>query len=251
MSVLNKWRVYCTTESRYNHIWLENGVSAPSNCPVNTAHAINNSLTRIVDTSSPTSVTISQEIVSTGGNYAYATEAFTALANQTTMYEFSFPINISIMDTSFVATNENVGDSWSWIISPDTLIGVLTSSIEVGDTELDVSSGVFTFVKVGFYVTIDDGITSEELGRVLAVDSDGGTITVEKAASNSFAVGSNIKMSIYFTKDGELGHPWLYQYGVSKIRSSHVPANTLLRVLYTNKSPTVDKRIVVSMEYLY
>ncbi|ARR74927.1 hypothetical protein SAGO17_0007 [Mimivirus AB-566-O17] len=47
MSTLNRYRIYCTTETVYTYVWDE---STPTVCPNNNGHSIDSSLTTIIDT---------------------------------------------------------------------------------------------------------------------------------------------------------------------------------------------------------
>jgi hypothetical protein len=250
---LYKWKIYCVTDSTYEYIWLDENQPEPTTCPTNTAHTIDATQTSIVETRAPDIVNINQEDTLTGQNYAWNTQSFTALANQTTSYTFSFPFNISVLEAQFISAEENRGDSWSWVIAPNTTIGALTGNVSVDDTVINVSPTVTANIKVGFYVNLFDGVNTEELGRVLAIDSDAGTITVETASTQAFSALSPtyVRMNIYFMKDAVFGHPWNLIYGEGKIKSSFVPANTLVQVDYTNNSPSTDKVITCSLEILY
>ena len=252
-STLYKWRVYCETEASYVYWWLTENQSAPTTCSNNSAHTITSGLTQIVDTRKTDAITIRQEDVPTGERYFFSTQQFTALANQTTTYSFSYPINISLLETQFVSSAENTGDSWSWVIFENTTIGAITSDVSVSDTVINVSSTVTSSIDIGFYASLFDGTNTADLGMVVAKDATAGTITVQTPSTHSFstATPTYVRMSIYFCKDMEFGHPWLIDYGGSKIKTSSVPANTVIKVYYTNNHETLDKRIVVYLEYMY
>ena len=59
-----KYRVYCNTEAKNVFTWAE---SAPTTCPNNTAHTINNNSISIVDKIVSNEVKIQAESVPTGG----------------------------------------------------------------------------------------------------------------------------------------------------------------------------------------
>lgn len=251
--ILYKWRVYCATDSKYEYIWLDETQAEPTTCPVNTAHTITAAQTSIIDTRVPDVVNIKQEDVATGENYMWDTKAFDALPNQISTMTITYPIPVSVIEARFVPADENKGDVWSWVIAPDTTVGALTQNVAVSDTVIHVSSTVTDNIKIGFYANLFDGANTEELGRVVAMDGAAGTITVETASTQAFsaATPTYVRMNIYFLKDVEIGHPWQTIYGEGKIKSSHVPANTPVRVSYDNKSTTVTKRIVCEIELMY
>jgi hypothetical protein len=232
---------------------LDENQAAPTTCPNNSAHTITSSLTQIVQTRESDAVTINQEDTPTAGRFFFDTKQFTALANQTTSFSFSYPMTISLLDAQFVSAAENTGDTWSWVIYENTTVGAITSDVAISDTVINVSSTVLDNVDIGFYVNLFDGVNTEQLNRVVAKDSIAGTITVETASSQAFAAATPtyVRMSVYFCKDMEFGHPWNVIFGDGKIRTTTVPANTSIKVDYTNNHASDDKRIVVYIEYMY
>lgn len=46
---LEKYRIWCSTDSQWEYIWKEEGEAAPTACPTNTAHTIDSNLTAIID----------------------------------------------------------------------------------------------------------------------------------------------------------------------------------------------------------
>jgi len=250
---LYKYRVYCTVEAVFKYVWLDASVGAPTVCPTNTAHAITTSQTRIVEVRNPTTVSIEQESGQTGQNYRWDSISFDALANTTTLYTFSYPHDVSVLSALMITGEENREDVVSWRISPDTIVGVIISAVSATDTVINVSSTVTDNIKVGFTATLFDGVNTDVLGSVLQVDGDAGTITVETGAVNAFSAASPtyVRMDIYFLKNVEIGHPGRLTIGDSKIKSSFVPANTVVEAAYTNNHLTDDKRYVAYVEIMY
>lgn len=50
MTTMNKYRIFCTTEGLFHHVWKEEGEAAPTLCPVDSAHTINSAKTSIETT---------------------------------------------------------------------------------------------------------------------------------------------------------------------------------------------------------
>ena len=202
-------------------------------------------MTQIIDEREPLTVEIKQETVPTGQHYKYDTQAFDALAGQVTAHSFSYPISVS--------AEENTGDTWSWVIAPNTVVGALTSDVATTDTVISCSQTVIDNVQVGFFVDLFDGVNTDDLGEVLSKDTGANTLTISTAATQQFLASSPtyVRMSIYFLKDSEFGHPWRLVYGEGKIKSSYVPANTVIKVSYNNIHPTLDKRVVCAIELMY
>lgn len=252
-TILYKWRIWCDDESAYVFRWLEAGDGEPTTCPNNSSHTISSGLNRIVEIRNPDEVVIKQELVATGGHYQWVSKAFDAIANSTTTHSFSYPLDVNVIQATFIAAQENVGDVWTWALNPNTTIGSLTSNASIGDTVLNVSSTVTENAKVGYNITLTDGTNTNDLGQVVSIDSVNGTITTENATTNAFdfTTPTFVQVTVYFCKDMEFGHPWILEYGSAKITSTFLPANTNIVITYTNNHPTQDKRIVVYIEVMY
>ena len=250
---LYKYRVFCNDENAFQYWWLDENQPEPTTCPNDSGHTINTALTKIVGVRDPEEIQIKQEVIPTGQNYQWDTQAFDALANSTSTHTFSYDIDVSVLEAQFISATIHKGDKWSWVIAENTTVGALTADVSISDTVLNVSSTVVENIKVGFYINLFDGVNTEDLGRVTAVDTDASTVTVSTASTQAFAAATPtfVQMSIYFMKDVEIGEPWMYIYGEGKIQSSYVPAGTTVKVIYTNMSPTVDKRIVCNLELMY
>lgn len=117
---------------------------------------------------------------------------------------------------------------------------------------LHVSQTVLDNIARGFYVTLDDGIHTDNLGRVTAVNKTDGTIVVENAASQNFSSASPtyVKVTVRPIDNLELVSSMVYNVGESKIGGLHIPANQIVRISYTNNSSS-QKQFVFSYEYLY
>jgi hypothetical protein len=250
---LYKWRVYCVDEGGYQYWWLDENHPAPDKCPNDSSHTIDPSLTKIVDVRDSEVFQIKQEATPTGQNYQWKTQSFTALAGQTTIYRFSYPINISVLEAQYVSSEENRGDSWTWKISPDTIIGNITNFVNPGDTVIPVTSTVTDNILEGFGFSLFDGVNMEDLGVITAIDKVNGTVTVSVPTARSWSplTPTYAVMNIYFVQNGGFGHPWLMIFGEGKIIGSYVPANTVVQVEYTNNDPTLDKEITVYLEVMY
>jgi hypothetical protein len=50
MADLYKYRIKCTTDDKYEYVWLDDAATAPTTCPIDTGHAVDVSSVSIVDT---------------------------------------------------------------------------------------------------------------------------------------------------------------------------------------------------------
>jgi hypothetical protein len=249
MTTLYYWRVWCTTDSAYKYTWAE---EEPTTCPENIAHSVDSSKTTILDIVDPGVVKIQEENTPTGGNFKTETRKMSVTANSTDTADYTFDIPIAVYSIYFITTSDHEGDELKLAIAPDTTIGVITSDVNSAETEISVNSTVTDNTEVGFNVKITDGTNTDDLGRVLAIDKTNGTITVQTATTNSFlaATPTYIQQTLCRVENYEIGPPWEYSIGASKIGGSYVPANTVVRVIYTNNGNT-DIDIVFRLEYTF
>jgi hypothetical protein len=107
-------------------------------------------------------------------------------------------------------------------------------------------------VYVGYYITLYDGVNTNNLGRIIGIDLVNNILTVETATANAFAAATPtyVQISIRPIDTFEFGPPMSYVFGVKKIGGSYLPANTVVNVNYLNNSDT-QKTLVIGYEYLY
>lgn len=75
-NIIYKYRVWCSTENKWEYIWLEDTQSAPTSCPTNVAHTIDSNKTTIVSSSnvdpqtdSDNAIMSRQKIAKSGHHY--------------------------------------------------------------------------------------------------------------------------------------------------------------------------------------
>ena len=249
MTTVYYWRIKCETDNKYEYIWAE---ETPDKCPTNTAHTINTGTIASIDKREPNLMEIKEESVSTGGHFQCITKTINTDASSTSTSNYTWPHPISVLAVYLVTTSVHEGDVVDLTVAPDTTIGVLTADASIGATTLTVSQTVIDNTAVGFWLKLNDGVNQDDLGRVLSVDVVAKTITVENALTHNFATAtpSYLIQTVYMMKDYEIGPPWEYVVGESKIGGSYVPANTNIRVVYTNNG-LVSKKLVAKIEFLY
>lgn len=117
--------------------------------------------------------------------------------------------------------------------------------------KIRVSSTVIAITQLGYYLTLADGTNTDDLGRVLHKTVD--SVFVEKAPMNEYLASTPtvVKQTIWLLNGYEFGPGWSYLIGDSKIGGSYVPADTLVRLEYTNNGILGDRTLVGALEYLY
>lgn len=250
-ATIYKYKMYCQTEAKNVYTWSE---TVPTTCPNDTAHTINASSVSVVDERGPDSVTIKEETIATGGHYKAETQTINIAAGPDvdTLITHSWPFPVSVLAINFTTSSAHEDDLISVYAPHNSIVGAITADVSPTDTGISVSQTVIDNIAVGFYVTLFDGVTTNELGRVIAVDNVNNELTIETAATDSFAATTPtyVMMSVCQFKDFELGLPWRYEVGLSKIGGSYLPANVQAKMIYTNKSGAA-KKLVIDFEYLY
>jgi len=119
--------------------------------------------------------------------------------------------------------------------------------------ELNVSQTVIDTAAIGFCIKLDDLVNTDDVGRVISVNTENKKIYVEMNPANSYLVSTPtyVKNTAYAIKDFELGDAWEYNIGESKIGGTHIPTDVKIELSYENKSVDTDKKFIERVEYLY
>lgn len=229
------YRVYCTTEAGYVYKW---DTVEPTTCPNNNGHSINSSLTTIVETISTS--TIKAEENSDGyfetGHIVMNIPSGTPGA--TTEHDVTWPMDVMLWRTLVTPTSDMIGDIISVVAAPETTIGVVTSTVNIGETVLIVNSTVLTNIQRGFRVNLWDGVNKNVLGRCTAKDVNAGTITVETGTTNTFASESAVQIGVFTLKDINITDTATIDIGTKGFKGKTITSGTKMRVHYTNNSGT-------------
>ena len=232
---VNQYRVYCTVEADYFYVW---DTVEPTTCPNNNTHAINASLTTIISTVS-TSIVTAQE---NSDGYFETSHVVMDIPSGTpgalSEHDVSWPMDVLLWRTLITPTSDMIGDTISVVASPETTIGVLTAPVAIGATTFNVNSTVTDNIWRGFLVNIFDGVNKDFLGRCIAVDKIGGTITVETPTVNAFAAGSAVQIGVFTLKDIYISNTNTVDIGLKGFKGKSLTAGTILRVRYINNSGT-------------
>jgi hypothetical protein len=121
------------------------------------------------------------------------------------------------------------------------------------DTILTVSSTVLDYTKKGFFMTLTDGVNTANIGYAHNINAGANTITVNGGSQYSFSAASPtyVQISIMYMDHVEFGPSIKLDIGSTKIGTSYVPANTVIRAVYENKHPTDEKTLISYIEFLY
>lgn len=190
----------------------------------------------------------------TGGHFKAHTLAITVPGSVGVhTQDFSYPYNISVLSVEFVGKAENDGDTFSVCFAPDTIVGAITSDVSATDTVINVQDSVIANSFVGMKVNITDLTNVDDLGYILEIDKNAGTITVSTAATQAFAAATPtyVRIAVESVKDVVIDAVTApIQVGGSKIGGSFLAANTIIRLHYDNKDG-VAKDFHAILEFLY
>jgi len=146
MTTVNKYRMYCNTESAEKFCWSE---TEPTYCPTNTAHSVDSSKTRIVQTLEEKTFTVDEGKNSLGGYYRIQGEKI-------------------VMPTNHV------------------ILGQTTGSISIGGKVIDVEQTVINTISLDNWIGLNDGTTSGLIGKVICIDNTNNQLTVGGSTGSGY-----------------------------------------------------------------
>jgi hypothetical protein len=244
---LFRWRVNCTVHGN-QYIWDAN---KPTTCPLNNTDTINPDLTIIIDKREQNVVSIREENGSTGGHFKTESKVLVSEPNSTVTLDVTWAYPISVLEAYFVPTQDNLDDELEILVGPNTTIGVIMQPLTIGATSCVVSSTVLTYLCIGYRLCITNGVTMDHVGLVISINPVTSTVSFETATTNSYDAGAFVQMTIALVENYVIGpHNVRYIIGEGKIGGSYVPANTIARLQYINKS-NVSKKFYGYIEYIY
>lgn len=171
-------------------------------------------------------------------------------------HDLSWPMDVYIWRTIFVPSASNVGDSLYVTIDPDRIIGDLTASAAIGDTELIVSSTVFTFPYLvkGVLCKLTDPLNPGNINipsRIIGFDKDSFKIKLEHPLTAPLGLGTFVIVNMVLV-DTLLISQTIYPYitGAKGFSANRIPPNAIMRFFYTNGDGSA-KTLNIDFEYNY
>jgi uncharacterized protein (DUF1499 family) len=244
---INNYRLLCNTEDKQVYTW---DVSPPICCPNNNTHLIDTNSITIVDNINSTAVNIIQNTDNVGDNYRVESFPINVPAGQTVISNYKWPYNISVLTINWTSDITNIGDQLDCYVAPNTVIGAITSNINVGDTVFNVSPTVIKNLQIGYMVTIINGNSNIELGECVSINSVTNQIKCTQIPNAPMPVGSYVAMTIHNVKNVILSLPDQIRLANKHLQTTFLPAGIVVRIIYKNNSNT-DKKFVPFVEYLY
>ena len=232
------WRIFCQDEEIFIKV---SSPTQPTLCPNNSGHTLD--VNRIVKiTEEVTKSVIVQEEIATGGHYRAESKKITIAANSTQDFDYSWKYNISFLTVKLNCGTINDSDILNTYIAPNTTVAGLTTVCNIGDAVLNVNNAAY--VQVGYLITVGTDLLGECISKTAT------TVTLETPSTVSKAAGSPVKITVCNIKNFVLKGNVSYELGAKKITTSYIPANTTIRISYTNNGG-VACDFFYMFEYLY
>ena len=257
--VYRRYEYKCITTGKIIKEWRD---EAPTVCLENPAHTLDLTTLKVIDVKEVNDIITTSDQGATQGIYkstTFVVDVTNPTADSITTADYSFPYPIKALSVSLTPGTANIGDKVSLIVASNTpcwavvgnpALGKITQAVNVSDTVLTVDKGVIAAIQVGHKVTLQNGSTTEDLGRCTAINNINGTITVENAATQSFAANTtNVLFSIIKFENIEIFGAYKIDLGTTITGGSYIPANVVGRIFYKNVSGGT-KRFGIILEWL-
>lgn len=242
-----KYRLYCNTDNKYEYVWSD---TEPQACPINNTHSIDLSTISIIQIVEQTAVNIVQEVVPTGGHYRTESKKLDIPGNATEEFTFIWPYPISVLTMTLYSGDSNENDVINTYVAPDTTIGIATQNVAIGETVLHVNNTVTSNIGLGYRVNIATNNSSIFVGECIGIDKANGTITLDTPLEQAVNVGDYIQMCVNNIKNFVLKGNTKYELARKTIGASYIPENTIVKLVYENKSAD-PKTFFFAYEILY
>ena len=242
------YKVFCNTDNRWEYSW---NATVPTTCPVNSGHDIN------ADTIEDVTSRLDYYNRDTGqpreGHYMVEDYEFSipsGTPGDITSHDHVADDDILLWLTTYDGTAETMGDSFDVIVNPDTTIGGLTAPASISDTTVSVSSTVIQNIVRGMYVTLDDGVNTQNIGKVNGIDRINSAIDFTDPLTFNFAPGTLVKINVYMARNIHIISLNTSPYGQKGLQGSFVPKGTTLRMFYKNNDGAA-KTFIWKIGYYY
>ena len=165
-----------------------------------------------------------------------------------------WPYDIILISGTVYVTSEMVGDSLELLITPNTLIGSLDSSLSVGDTSCYVSDSALANAGYGDYLNI---YTEEEdshgvlISRIKEVVPEENKVVflepTDVSANAGTLLSKTIKMlpHVYFANESNI------DIGKNITSGLRLSSGASIHIHYYTESTDLPKKAAFFLEYLY
>lgn len=210
MTDINRYRVYCNTESQDVYVW---GAAAPTACPNNITHSINTNTITIIQGVSNRKVQIQEEdpgvLEPTSGRFRSQGFQITS-SSQEEHLEFSWCYPVSALNIKFTSKSKHVGDIVDCNITPAEFLAYTDDSGTIGATSLKLDEVNIANVNINddIYIVYPEDSYTQSLGKVTAKDTNTNiitfTIALERLVEKNYYMSRRKKVG-YLTTNKQIG----------------------------------------------
>ena len=250
MTTIYNYKLFCQTENTWVTKWDTVG---PTVCPCDPSHTIIPDSVAVIKTICENYVTLKDD---TPGYFQISSVVIDVPASgigSVYTHDVSYQFDMQLSKINYIPINESVNDILSIIIGPDDSISHLSADGNIGDTTLNLDSSIFSenIIVKGCNLKITDNTTTQDLGKITAIDPINYTIIVENALTTSFNVGSEILLNLYLAENFTIPYAGLNIPISNKLFATKIIGpNTNIRFLYQNENG-LAKKVVLTLEYSY
>lgn len=252
MSSVNRYKIYCTTESAYIEGW---GTDEPTSCYNNNTHTVNPNSVQLMETVSTSVVQINQNTYANGNNFGVRNITLSAASSSTTTDSYTFAIPTTMHSFYFNADSEHIGDKIDIAANLNQTVGMLGENISPGDTIIHVPVAISLYGYLGFYIRVTDGVNTNDLGYIVSMDKVNNTVVVKTPATNSFdKTNTFVQMTYYVIKDFTISGIGHHAFGSDLLSGANIPLNTAVSFTYTNNNTNLsdpNRIITIYMSVLF
>lgn len=248
-SPIKQYKIWCSSENKYIYQWSSNPITK---CPNNDAHNVT-TIDYIEQSEHVFTRLLSEYRESTV--FTLESKQFSIPSGKSlNYYDILFPVSISLCNLTIYANNNNVGDTIELRFLQNTIVGTITQDINAQDTWIYVDNTCLSNVYVGYDFTISDGINTEDLGPIAFIDVDNSKLKCTKSPINNYSSTSGnaiIKTYVKLINNFFIGYVGTTSITNALSHNRYIPANTAIKLIYTNTNVQVAKTLQFNFEYQY
>lgn len=206
--------------------------------------AIDTSQSRITDFKKDNSVQIQEMHTLTGKRYQIKHIKVAAAPGPgvVTTVDTTLPYDINLICVRNIITADMGGDNLSWLLAPNTIVGIITQNSSIGDRVFHVNGTVMSNSDISWRVRImnsSNPLVYEDIGIITAFDRVNSTITLSSTATQTHTAGDYFAITGVYADRLELPASNLsLDMGLEIPKVAFVPAGRIVRCEYTNNSNT-------------
>jgi len=223
------WTMFCETEGANIQVSHRH---KPTACPNNSSHNI---VSESIRYNIIPELPVLSDPTKNQGYYSVNTISFQCPANTTTTYDYAFDYDVVLIGGSVLCEDVNQGDVLSVCLTPELVVGVITSPVSIGDTIINVNSTVIDYIFKGMEI-----VAGSEKYTIKNVDIQTSTLELAVPTTAAYNVMTYVRRNIYVLNQILLPSKRNLNFGTLNPSQTFIPAGYLFRYIYVNnKSTTV------------